>query len=208
MYYTELLRGVNAFASQGSYTGNNFPLTPHQERDMDGSFYLDIIDNIRNAGGNTQTIITNIVRFLRRWNRRVPINNSQLGTAISNIPQNFSNVHLQNFSLWQYKNQITQIFSQFAVAVKYTGASKVLHILNPDFFMMWDDKIRCGYGCYKNDEGYFNFLLRSQLEIQEVIQTYNQSSYKGQISQYIYQGRPRSILKLMDEYNFARYTKG
>jgi hypothetical protein len=197
MHYTELLRGVNALASNNQNQGNGFPIQLYPEE----TFYLDALEN-------AQPITNRAVNLLRRWNRRVHINEEQLQIAYGNVPNDVLNWNLEDLSLWEHKIQIIERFSEFIVAVRYTGASKALHILNPRFFMMWDGAIRRGYGCCENEEGYFNFLLRSQREIQEVISTYtNDYSANGEISQRIYAGRVKSILRLLDEYNFARYRR-
>jgi hypothetical protein len=42
---------------------------------------------------------------------------------------------------------IEKIFNEFSSkkSIKYTGASKILHIINPSVFMMWDNNIRNAY---------------------------------------------------------------
>ena len=197
MHYCELLRGVNAYASDNQNQANAFHIQLYPEE----TFYLDVLES-------TQPIITRAVNFLRRWNRRVHIDENQLLNVYGNVPNDVLNWNLEDLTLWENRTQITQIFSEFIDAVRYTGSSKALHILNPRFFMMWDDAIRRGYGCCENEEGYFDFLLRSQREIQEVISTYtNDYPANGEISQRIYAGRVKSILKLLDEYNFAKYRR-
>lgn len=198
MHYTELLRGVNAYASDNQNQGNAFPKQLYPEE----AFYFEALDNPRPI--TTDRLVT----FLKKLNPRVHIDERQLQTAYKNVPKDVLSWNLEDSALWENKRQITQLFSRFAAAVKYTGAAKALHILNPRFFMMWDVKIRCGYGCYCEAEGYFNFLWRSQREIQEIRRTYT-ADYPGnqEISQRIYAGQVKSILKLLDEYNFARYTR-
>lgn len=197
MHYTELLRGVNALASNNQNRANAFPIQLYPEE----TFYLDALEN-------AQPITIRAVNLLRQWNRRVHINEEQLQIAYGNVPNDVLNWNLEDSALWENRIQIIQRFSEFIDAVRYTGASKALHILNPRFFMMWDRNIRMGYGCLENGEGYFNFLLRSQREIQEVIATYtNDYPSNGEVSHRIYAGRVKSILRLLDEYNFARYTR-
>ena len=198
MHYTELLKGVNAYASDNQNQAGTFPRKLYPEE----AFYFEVLDN-------TKPLTMRAITFLKKWNRRVKINNDKLQTVCQKVPTVVLNWSLQYLPLWDHKSQIIEIFCEFIPAVKYTGTSKALHILNPGFFMMWDDKIRYGYGCSENEEGYFNFLIRTQKEIQEVIQTYTKDyPINGEISQLIYSGRVKSIVKLLDEYNFAKYTKG
>jgi hypothetical protein len=75
-------------------------------------------------------------------------------------------------------------------------AAKALHIFAPQFFSMWDRSIAVAYGCrYRNDpaEKYFSFckLMR---EVAEEVKEYKIESDK-------------TILKLIYEYNYAKYTK-
>ncbi|MHA2370181.1 MAG: hypothetical protein ACXADX_15310 [Candidatus Hodarchaeales archaeon] len=200
------MRGINAYQTQGENVAPNFPDVLYSE-DPGDIRYLDVIDGIRTAAGDSQIITRVALPFLKRWVRRVGFDEAQLLKAYRNVPSDVHTWKLCDISLWSSQETIIHAFSQLAETVKYTGASKALHILNPDFFMMWDEKIRHGYGCYKNGEGYFNFLLRSQVEIRKIVETYSKEHDSGPISTQIYQGRLRSELKLLDEYNFAKYTK-
>lgn len=76
------------------------------------------------------------------------------------------------------------------------AAAKALHIFAPQFFPMWDRSIAIAYGHrYRNDpaEKYFSFckLMRG---IAEEVKEYEIESDK-------------TILKLIYEYNYAKYTK-
>jgi hypothetical protein len=206
LHYSELLRGINAYQTQGEEIAATFPDVPYAD-DPGDLRYLDVTDAIKSAAGDSQIITRAALPFLKRWVRRVGFDEAQLLKAYRTVPLDLLTWRLRDISLWSSKEAIVHAFSQLAETVKYTGASKALHVLNPEFFMMWDEKIRHGYGCYKNGEGYFNFLLRSQWEVYEIIETYSKEHGPEPISLQIYQGHPRSELKLLDEYNFAKYTK-
>jgi hypothetical protein len=84
-----------------------------------------------------------------------------------------------------------------AGAVTPVGVGKTLHLLAPHFFPPWDKRIADAYDCrYSSDpaEAYLRFVhrmksladnLRSDVRVSE-----------------------RSILKQIDEYNYARQTQG
>jgi len=77
------------------------------------------------------------------------------------------------------------------------SVSKALHLLAPDFFPLWDHKIARAYGCYYGfnpTEKYISFCKIMRYITKEV-KDYIESSNK-------------SILKLIDEYNYSKYTKG
>lgn len=77
------------------------------------------------------------------------------------------------------------------------GVAKALHLLCPDFFPIWDKKIALAYKCnYDSDpaEKYLQFCKINR-KLCEVIQKYDINSNKP-------------LLKIIDEYNYSKYTKG
>ncbi|MFZ3060535.1 MAG: hypothetical protein WA102_12470 [Candidatus Methanoperedens sp.] len=207
MHYKELLKGVNAYASDDKNSENAFPIILHDEEKIRERSYLELVA----YGRPTEKLVEDIRYFLREWNRRVPVDVEKLKEAIEQVPDYVKKWDIEKMDLWEYHEEITKIFQTFINTGKnrnnYTGASKTLHIFNPRFFAMWDSYIRDGYGCCENEEGYFNFLLRCQKEIEEIILTYDCDFPAGpEISQRIYYGHSKSIVKLLDEYNIAKYT--
>lgn len=199
MHYQMLVAGVNAYNRKEKKEG--FPEKLYDEEP----------DYFKALDGNVP-ISERVGLIVNKWGKcRVSINDERLKKALKVFETDYRPVtgwKLNEISLWECHDQIVNGFCNFAEVVKYTGASKLLHILNPQFFMMWDDAIRYGYGCSENGEGYFNFLYRSQREIQEVLQTYRtEHDATKEISQRIYNGQTKSILKLLDEYNWAKYTE-
>ncbi len=87
---------------------------------------------------------------------------------------------------------IKEVYDKLSLikGVKYTGASKLLHLMNRDLFVMWDQYIRKHYGFRKTSpDDYFNFLKKMQEE------------FKG-----IKASKGRTIAKLIDEYNYVSIT--
>ena len=77
------------------------------------------------------------------------------------------------------------------------AVSKALHILAPDFFPIWDQKIAkaYGYNYYNNSETkYFSFC--------RIIKT-----IADKVVGYIIHS-DKTLIKLIDEYNFSKYTGG
>ena len=105
------------------------------------------------------------------------------------------------------KEDIRVLFNEFLDALQIdsgkkgirkspVSVSKALHILAPDFFPLWDDKIAKAYSCYYNqdpEEQYLRFCEISK-SMSEKIKHYPISSRK-------------TILKLIDQYNYSKYTK-
>jgi hypothetical protein len=211
MHYTELLRGVNAYATNNKNDKNNerrFPVERYEEEKIRDIFYSELIEY------KGIPLEKAIIHVLSAWNQRVPVDEMKLNEAVRNVPDTIKKWDIVKIDLWKNHSEITKIFKNFINTAKpnengrnrknYTGASKALHIINPRFFIMWDEAIRDRYGCRENEEGYFNFLLRCQKEIEEIISTYERDYQE--IAERIYEGPPKSIVKLLDEYNIAKYT--
>jgi hypothetical protein len=86
------------------------------------------------------------------------------------------------------RNETTQKTSPVAVA-------KALHILAPNFFPLWDKRIAEAYGLKfkKPAEEYFTFCKISKYIAEK-------------IKDFIVQPQ-KPILRLIDQYNYAKYTK-
>jgi hypothetical protein len=104
---------------------------------------------------------------------------------------------------------ITLLFQEFLSALKISGGSKdgaqspvatakALHLLAPNYFPLWDDQIARAYGCHYSCNPSAKYLAFIGLckQIAEVLQPAMDSQEMG-----------KTILKLIDEYNYAKYTK-
>jgi hypothetical protein len=78
------------------------------------------------------------------------------------------------------------------------ATAKALHLLAPAFFPLWDNKIARAYGChytFKPAAKYIRFMEKTQA----FAKTLGSSIGEGE--------NGRTLLKLIDEYNYAKYTK-
>ena len=78
------------------------------------------------------------------------------------------------------------------------AVAKALHLLAPDFLPIWDDKIARAYGCHYNrhpDKKYMVFA-------------YEMQRLSRQLQEHVPPDCGRTFLKLIDEYNYAKHTKG
>lgn len=76
------------------------------------------------------------------------------------------------------------------------AVAKALHLLAPDFFPIWDDKIARVYGCHYNEnpaEKYISFC-RITNTVANKVENYTDRSDK-------------TLTKFIDEYNYSKYTK-
>jgi len=91
-----------------------------------------------------------------------------------------------------------------------TATSKIMHMTNPDYFVMCDDNIRYGYGCCDNDLGYVNFMWRMKLFGNTIIEKYSvarrvpkEFAFKNIASEC--KSAALTLPKLLDEYNWVKY---
>lgn len=118
---------------------------------------------------------------------------------------------LLKLTLAEHKQQIVEAFKTLAVikGIEFTGAAKILHLMFPAVFVMWDryisgqyskkhystlDVVRSNDWSYhrfpSSGEGYFDFLLSCQQRFKSVVSK---------------DGR-KTVAKCIDEFNFVKIT--
>lgn len=93
----------------------------------------------------------------------------------------------------KYEKDIKMIFKTLSEikGIEKTGASKLMHLKEPEVFVMWDRYIRKHYGFVNgNADDYFDFLRK----MQELF-----SDAKA--------GSDRTLAKLVDEHNYKTITE-
>jgi len=99
---------------------------------------------------------------------------------------------------------VTHLYEQFLEALGIVegncagrrspvGVAKALHLLAPAFFPLWDAEIARAYGCHYT---YIPFIRRMK-ELAELL-----------APEIDARSTDKTLLKLIDEYNYARFTKG
>ena len=99
------------------------------------------------------------------------------------------------------------------------GVVKAFHLLAPDFFPLWDDQIARSYGCKwtcsaEGSDNYLRFMTLTQTLVNHLVTSVaRQRQLRPQVALwYMCQHCPigarwNSFLKMLDEYNYVRYTK-
>lgn len=158
---------------------------------------------------NQESVEKDILGFLNKWGIcRIPNSSKiELFQALVNLKENIQ--YFKGKKLWEnfdfkdkeQKALIKKIFGDLEKIHKISSVaiSKMMHMFNPDFFIMWDNAIQERYGFYGNVKGYTYFLQRIKKKIVEnnLIKDYNNSKLKDEIS----------LLKLIDEYNMENRKK-
>jgi len=133
----------------------------------------------------------------------------KLEQVIQNNLSNIQTCRNRDISRFQKKDEIIvkKLFDEFLQALQIAdgkkkgtkspvAVAKALHLLGPGFFPLWDDKIARAYSCYYNNnpaEKYISFSFK----MKDIV---------VQIASQIPTGN-KTLLKLVDEYNYAKYTK-
>ena len=93
--------------------------------------------------------------------------------------------------------------------IQMTGASKLLHILNPKLFVMWDEEIRDHYHTMhgsqhkKGDKQcYFSFLQDMHQELNNVLGEKSKEPLLDELGAIA--GYNKTLAKALDEYNFIQ----
>jgi len=118
--------------------------------------------------------------------------------------------HLDKVELNELKDRIIYFYDKISKDFGHTGASKILHVLYPNFFVMWDSGIRENYGFGSSGYEYVRFLSKMQEMIKLVLLEYAKDmGVSIDIAREMFikdcDGYPPT--KVIDEYNFINKDK-
>lgn len=122
--------------------------------------------------------------------------------------------------------EIKRIFKAFSGrrSIETTGASKAIHLIHPELFVMWDSRIRTNYHrlhpSYRirseaGDECYIEFMKTSQemakavlqrSTMDEMRQEHTVQSKEPQLLNAFPQAALESLPKMLDECNYVKFT--
>ncbi|MBS3080963.1 hypothetical protein J4221_05805 [Candidatus Pacearchaeota archaeon] len=105
--------------------------------------------------------------------------------------KSFEDIDFTNENIKERIVRIYRTLSSFK-GVRYVGATKVMHFICPDVFIMWDGKIIKRYKAKTSPEGYVKFLL----EMQEMYR----------IGDFQELDKNVSIARAIDIYNMKKYS--
>jgi len=127
-------------------------------------------------------------------------------------------------------NRIKRIFKTFIShkSIESTGASKAIHLINPELFMMWDNEIKKNHHklhpfyrirSESSEECYVEFMkmmqevargILEQKTINEIRQMYNDGIYskEPQLVNVFSQATKESLPKMLDECNYMKFRQG
>ncbi len=124
----------------------------------------------------------------------------------NNLLKQFNNTDLLRLDLDKYRNNIINLFEEIDNKVKYLGltsTSKILHLLKPEVFVMWDKEIAKLYNKRNNTEGYFEFLKICKNELEKLLEELRKHGIKNPEDKLRKRYR-KPLTKLIDEYNWFK----
>jgi hypothetical protein len=148
------------------------------------------------------------VSFRRAYLEVLPLLRALQGHTL--LETAFDGVLLQGMSV---SDAVGSIFEKIASAggrYESTATSKILHVLHPPLFVMWDAAIRGGYAVAGRSGDYGGrFLPRMQRQAGEAVDSYIAERKAGPTTavhelEGLCEGRP--FTKLIDEYNYSKFT--
>lgn len=161
--------------------------------------------------------VSKMFKFLRQWGvqglNRVDI--EEMLQTLRNIKsdlQALSGENIISIDFNQYGPHITRCFEQLhrVYGLGPTAVSKILHILNPDVFVMWDTYITQAYNVSRNASSYVeSFLPLMQKLLKAALDKFAQDNgytFSDAISIMILKANGRSLAKIIDEYNWLEFS--
>jgi len=211
------------------------------DKDYRDIAHSQVLSNLQVDPGNVdlQQIQTGVTKFLNRWKCRIP-NNRQSAKDLRNAIQGLvpylqalkgfdidsidfnqnlvvnGNPSTVNQAIEHCYTNLKGIVYRFAA----TATSKLLHILQPNLFVMWDDPILRDYHkdnlqITDNGQGYRIYLQEMNKMAKQVCQNFQEATlnppsdtknpavYLSKQLEYDY---PKTLAKYLDEYNWVRIT--
>jgi len=201
--------------------------------------YLDVISNGRfleilryhPEDLNVDETRSVLIGFLNKWGCRLRNYDSLTASNLKNcvvgihrellVIQDFS---ILNFEITENRERIERIFNSFwfygsPIAKNYgpTAASKTIHIINPNLFIMWDNAIRLHYWIQNNEiidsgRGYYFFLVETKRIaeglVEECSERLNFPDPASWLSERLNINPSHSLVKFIDEFNWLAYKRG
>jgi hypothetical protein len=201
-----------------------------EEYDLTECIYFGAIEKLREIQNDLRKLddvkdIRRVIKlFLINWgnmNRvvgREGLKWKQLGETLRSLENEFRMLRGRKFLTINLNDAtiaaaIKEIYSRLD-PIPYLGSpttiSKILHLLNPEIFVMWDNSIvekfhRMNHCINYTSEGYLEFLKVAQKEIKEALDERQKETGKSldEIEQEIcLRYKSKTLARIVDEYNW------
>jgi hypothetical protein len=190
--------------------------TAFREKERRDAMYKTATFLVQHFWGNPAEIADGLGVLLLTWNnahhRYGSFDFQLLENMITSnraLLQSFRNRDISSYTA-EDDPSITALFNEMLKALRIcegkkkgagspVGVAKALHLLAPAYFPLWDLKIARAYGCNYSEQPASKYLifLRKMKELRATL-----------IEEGVTFNEPgRRALKVLDEYNYARFTK-
>jgi hypothetical protein len=215
MKYLELIEDVDRF---------------EKEYELTECMYFGAIEKLKDVQKNLEKLddvqhVERVIKlFLIQWgnmNRvvgREGLDWKRLGEKLSSSENDFSVLRNKKLLLIDFddptvSNVIVKIYEKLD-PLPYLGSpttiSKILHLLNPEVFVMWDNAIvekyrEMNHGVNYTSRGYLEFLKVTQKEIKEALKERQKATGKrlDEVENEIrLRCKNKTLAKIVDEYNW------
>jgi hypothetical protein len=215
MKYQDLINNVNKLEKEIGSTEPIYFGTIERLREVQKD--LSILDISRDLCGTIKI-------FLIKWGNMARVVGQKnldwkgFGEALRSLEKEFSVLRDKRFLIMNFDDEVSNAIRAICRGLKpfpylrgATTVSKILHVLNPEIFVMWDGKIREEYHrinrCINDSpEGYLEFLEMAQKEIMEALNDRQKETGKrlDEIeieirSKY----KDKTLARIFDEYNYS-----
>jgi len=194
-------------------------------------FYFDYMGSRDEAAwysdaGPNDVQVTELFRFLNQWASHYPSDADARARfkraylqvlprlralqGLTLLDTAFDRDVVQEMCVSEAVSSIFETIAGLGSRYASTATSKILHVLNPPLFVMWDSAIRGGYAVDSRSDDYARrFLPRVQRQAKEAVDSYIRDGRADpatavQDLERLCDGRP--LAKLVDEYNYCKFT--
>ena len=192
-----------------------------RQRYYDEYLVSDSSSRLRSMTNLDVRAVSRLILFLNQWSTRYRTPAEDLLEAIESVAPIFKNLHELTLLDADFdgsfagdcsvKEAIQIVFDAIVKRgprVETTGTSKILHMINPDLFVMWDAPIRGGYAVGKSAEDYSErFLPRVQGQVRLAMRQYSEATgvSKTEVVEHFTQCG-HTLAKVIDEFNYVKFT--
>ncbi|MEM2592952.1 MAG: hypothetical protein QXI60_10230 [Thermofilaceae archaeon] len=174
---------------------------------LDDAFYHKAISELT-LDVDPKIACSFLIRFLELWGveeASTRISPVELSQRISNLKPKLAkmDISILDGKFNKMKDEIVEAFREICSVknVGPTSASKILHLLRPKLFVMWDNNIAKRFGVRMSPKGYLDFLEKCRDVLEGILNEYRRSGISDPES-YLLNKYGKPLTKLLDEYNW------
>jgi len=203
----------------------------YRQREPRDRFYFEYVNSRDEVAwssdvGPNDVEIEKLLTFLNQWSTRCPSDaDARVSFRLAYLEvlpllralqghtlleTGFDGAVAEGMSVSRAVGSIFEKIASSGSRYESTGTSKILHVLYPPLFVMWDSAIRGGYAVNGRSGDYAErFLPRIQREGREAVDSYIAERKAGPstaVRELEGLCGGRALTKLIDEYNYCRFT--